>query len=151
MKILVISDEESKYLSEYYHENDLENVDLILSVGDLPYSYLETIKTNIKKPLFYVKGNHDIYKTSLFDKELIEWKSIEVFGIRIIGIGCQKRNGQILSEAEMRKKLKRLYRKNKHNTRVDIIISHYPALGIGDGQDTTHRGYQSIREFVNKM
>ena len=45
MKILVISDEESKYLSEYYHENDLVNVDLILSVGDLPYSYLETIKT----------------------------------------------------------------------------------------------------------
>ena len=84
MKILVISDEESKYLSEYYHENDLENVDLILSAGDLPYSYLETIKTNIKKPLFYVKGNHDTYKTSLFDKELIEWKSIPVFGIRII-------------------------------------------------------------------
>ena len=151
MKVLVISDEESKYLAEYYHENDLENVDLILSAGDLPYSYLETIKTNIKKPLFYVKGNHDTYKTSLFDKELIEWKSVEILKIRIIGIGCQKRNGQILSEAEMCKKLKRLYRKNKRNTRVDIIISHYPALGIGDGQDAMHRGYQSIRDFVEKM
>ena len=74
MKILVISDEESKYLSEYYHENDLENVDLILSVGDLPYSYLETIKTNIKKPLFYVKGNHDILRGYHRHKDLLPFR-----------------------------------------------------------------------------
>ena len=52
MKVLVISDEESKYLSEYYNENDLESVDFVLSAGDLPYSYLEAIKVNLKKPLF---------------------------------------------------------------------------------------------------
>ena len=56
-----------------------------------------------------------------------------------------------LTEEEMRKKLSRLYQRSKSNASVDIIVSHYPALGIGDGQDTTHRGYQSIREFVIKM
>ena len=151
MKVLVIADQESKVLTEYYAENNLGNVDFVLSVGDLPYSYLDTIRKNLKKPLFYVKGNHDTYKTSLFDKDFIEWKSIEISGIRIIGIGCQHRNGQILSEEEMRKKLRRLYQRSKSNASVDIIVSHYPALGIGDGQDTTHRGYQSIREFVIKM
>ena len=151
MKVLVIADEESRVLTEYYSENNLENIDFILSVGDLPYSYLETIKKNLKKPLFYVKGNHDTYKTSLFDKEWIEWKSVEVSGITIIGIGCQNRNGQILSEEEMRKKLKRLYQRNRCKTSIDIIISHYPAFGMGDGQDTTHRGYQAIRDFVEKM
>lgn len=151
MKVLVISDEESKYLLEYYRENDLEDIDFILSVGDLSYSYLETIQTNLKKPLFYVKGNHDTYKTSLFDKAFIEWKRIAVSGIHIIGIGCQKRNGQILSEEEMCKKLKRLYQRNKNKTSVDIIISHYPAFGIGDGQDTFHQGYQAIRDFIEKM
>ena len=151
MKVLVISDEESKYLSEYYNENDLESVDFVLSAGDLPYSYLKAIKVNLKKPLFYVKGNHDTYKIDLFDKTFIEWKSVEVLGVRIIGIGCQKRNRQILSEKEMTKKLKRLYQRNKCKKGVDIIISHYPALGIGDGQDTFHRGYQAIRDFVEKM
>ncbi len=151
MKVLVISDEESKYLLEYYRENDLEDIDFILSVGDLPYSYLKIIQTNLKKTLFYVKGNHDTYKTGLFDKTFIEWKRIEFSGIDIIGIGCQKRNGQILSEEEMCKKLKRLYQRNKNKKSVDIIISHYPAFGIGDGQDTFHQGYQAIRDFVEKM
>ena len=52
MKVLVIADEESKFLTEYYSENNLDSIDFILSVGDLPYSYLETIKTNLKKPFF---------------------------------------------------------------------------------------------------
>ncbi len=150
MKVLVVADEESRSLTEYYAENNLGSIDLILSVGDLPYSYLETIRTNLQKPLFYVKGNHDTYKTGLFDKEFIEWKSVEVSGIRIIGIGCQHRNGHILSEAEMYKKLKSLYQRNKSNSNVDIIISHYPAFGIGDGQDSTHQGYRAIRDFVEK-
>ena len=150
MKVLVIADEESKFLTEYYAENDLGNIDFILSVVDLPYSYLDTIRTNLKKPLFYIRGNHDTYKIGLFDKGFIEWKSVEISGVRIIGIGCQHRNGKILSEAEIRKKLKRLYRKKKHITRVDIIISHYPAAGIGDGQDAAHQGYQAIRDFVEK-
>ena len=151
MKVLAVSDEESKLLTEYYCENNLDDIDMILSVGDLPYCYLETIKTNLKKPLFYVKGNHDTYKIGLFDKGFVEWKSVEVSGIKIIGIGCQNRKGQILSEEEMSKKLKRLYRRNKHKTSVDIIISHYPALGMGDEQDVIHRGYQAIKDFVEKM
>ena len=95
MNVLAISDEESKILTEYYHENNLENVDLILSAGDLSYCYLDTIKTNLKKPLFYVKGNHDTYKTNLFDKSFIDWKFVEISGIRIIGIGCQIKTGKL--------------------------------------------------------
>ena len=151
MKVLVISDEESKLLTEYYYENNLEEIDMILSAGDLPYAYLKTVKTNLTRPLFYVKGNHDTYKTSLFDKGFIERKSVDFSGIKMIGIGCQSRNGQILSEEAMRRKLKRLYQRNKGKASVDIIISHYPAFGMGDGQDTIHQGYRAIRDFVEKM
>ena len=40
MKILAISDVESKYLWDYFQPEKLEGVDLILSCGDLKASYL---------------------------------------------------------------------------------------------------------------
>lgn len=151
MKILVISDEESRMLSEFYIENKFDDISFVLSAGDLPHTYLQTIKSNLKKPLFYVQGNHDIYKPKFFDKENIEWMVKECCGIRILGIGCRKRNGQILNENEMERKLERVYRQVRNKKHIDIIIAHYPALGIGDGQDKAHIGYSAIKDFIEKI
>lgn len=89
MKILVISDDESRVLTEFYAENNFEDISFILSAGDLPYTYLQTIKSNLNKPLFYVQENHDVHKPKLFDHEYIEWKVKECCGITMIGIGCK--------------------------------------------------------------
>ena len=113
MKILVMSDEESRVLAEFYIENKFDDVSFSLSAGDLPYTYLQTIKSNLNKPLFYVRGNHDIYKPKFFDKENIEWTVGECSGIRILGIGCRKRNGQIMTDAEMARRLNRVYQRIK--------------------------------------
>ena len=150
MKILLISDEESNLILDYYRENKLDDVELILSVGDLSYAYLQNIKRNIKAPLYYVKGNHDEFKSKSFDSELVEWRCFEYKGIRIAGIGCKKYN-KIISEEKMSKSLKKLYKRIEKNGGVDIVISHYPARNCGDGKDETHRGYQVIREFVEKV
>ena len=40
MKILFISDEESKYYWDYYSPDKLEDIDLIISCGDLAPQYL---------------------------------------------------------------------------------------------------------------
>ena len=56
MKILVMSDEESRVLSNFYTENKFDDISFILSAGDLSYTYLQTIKSNLNKPLFYVRG-----------------------------------------------------------------------------------------------
>ena len=40
MKIMAISDEESKYLWDYYQKEKLDGVELILSSGDLDPDYL---------------------------------------------------------------------------------------------------------------
>ena len=59
MKILAISDVESKYLWDYFQPEKLEGVDLILSCGDLKASYLTLLATFTHAPLLYVHGNHD--------------------------------------------------------------------------------------------
>ena len=145
-----MSDKESELLLEYYGENQLDDVELILSVGDLSYKYLQKIKANIKAPLYYVKGNHDEFKSKLFDCEFVEWRCFEYKGIRIAGIGCKQYN-KIISEEKMSKLLKKLYVRIEKIGRVDIVISHYPIKGFGDGTDELHRGYQVVKEFVEKV
>lgn len=151
MKILVMSDKESTILTDFYAENNFKDISFILSAGDLPYTYLQTIKSNLNKPLFYVQGNHDVHKPKFSDKEYIEWKIKECCGVRILGIGCRKRNGQIMTELEMTRKLKRICQKIKSKDHIDIVIAHYPALGVGDGQDKKHMGFLAIKEFVEKI
>ena len=45
MKILVLSDEPSKWLYDFYEEGRLDEYDLILSCGDLPANYLSFLVT----------------------------------------------------------------------------------------------------------
>ena len=59
MKILVIADMESKALWDYFEPEKREDVDLIISCGDLNPRYLEFLVTMAHCPLVYVRGNHD--------------------------------------------------------------------------------------------
>ena len=59
MRILVIADIESKALWDYFDKSMLENVDLIVSCGDLNPKYLSFLATFTKAPVIYVRGNHD--------------------------------------------------------------------------------------------
>lgn len=45
MKILLISDEEDKYLWDYYRPGRFDGIDLILSAGDLKPEYLSFLET----------------------------------------------------------------------------------------------------------
>ena len=56
MKILLIADEESKILWDYFDPERLEGVELILSAGDLKSSYLEFLVTMLNIPLLYIHG-----------------------------------------------------------------------------------------------
>ena len=59
MKILAISDVASKALWCPQCRERLEGVDLILSCGDLPRTYLEFLTNFTAAPILYVHGNHD--------------------------------------------------------------------------------------------
>ena len=66
MKILIVSDEESPYLWDYYTPGRLAGIDMILSAGDLKASYLSFLVTMANRPLLYVPGNHDAAYAAAF-------------------------------------------------------------------------------------
>ena len=88
MKILAISDVESKYLWDYFQPEKLEGVDLILSCGDLKASYLTLLATFTHAPLLYVHGNHDTdyQRRPPEGCTCIEDTVYEVNGVRIAGL-----------------------------------------------------------------
>ena len=59
MKILAVSDVESKRFYEFYRPGRLKGIDMILSCGDLHPEYLEFLVTMAHCPVLYVHGNHD--------------------------------------------------------------------------------------------
>ncbi len=54
MKILVVADEESTYLWDYYDEKLFKDIDLIISAGDLKSKYLFILTTVSGLPVYYV-------------------------------------------------------------------------------------------------
>ena len=89
MNILVISDEKSKALWDYFEPARLNGIDLILSCGDLPAEYLSFLATFTHAPVLYVHGNHDDrYELNPPEGCFSVDDAVYVHkGIRIVGLG----------------------------------------------------------------
>ena len=155
MKLLLISDRESPYLWDYYQPGRLSPYDLVISCGDLNSRYLSFLVTMSRAPLLYVHGNHD---TSYFHRppdgcDCIEDCLYIYKGIRILGLGgCAKYNGgpHQYSEKEMRRRIRKLWWKLKRAGGVDVIVTHAPPSGYGDGGDYAHRGFECFLDLIDR-
>ena len=89
MKILLVSDEEDRFLWDYYTPGRLKGIDLILSAGDLKAEYLSFLVTMANRPLLYVHGNHDggYAQRPPEGCQCIDGKLVTVGGLRILGLG----------------------------------------------------------------
>lgn len=153
MKILVLADEESRYLWDYYEKGKLDGIDLILSAGDLKAEYLEFLVTFAKCPLLYIHGNHDTkYKEAppegciCIDDSLFVYK-----GIRILGLGGSMRynNGAFqYTEKEMQRRIRRRWLDLRRHGGFDILLTHAPAAGLHDMEELPHKGFSCFRQLL---
>ena len=155
MKILVLADIESKYLWDFFEKSKLEGIDLILSAGDLSADYLEFLATYAICPVLYVHGNHD----TKYEKKpplgciCIDDDIYEYNGIKILGLGgsmCYNYGLFQYTDKEMKKRYTRLRPKIWRKKGVDILLTHAPALGVNDGEDLPHRGFDVFRTIMDK-
>ena len=154
VKILVIADTESKALWDFFEPSRLEDVELIISCGDLNHRYLEFLVTFAHCPLMYVHGNHDgsYLKNPPEGCECIEDKIVRYKGLRILGLGGSLRYKEgpcMYTEGEMRKRAFKARLKSILYSGVDILVTHAPARGWGDMEDLPHRGFNCFNTFLN--
>ena len=160
MKILLLADEESKYYWDFFDKEKLEDIDLIISCGDLAPQYLSFIATFAKVPVLYVHGNHDYcYDETPPDGCICIDDTVYVHdGIRIAGLGgCMEYNTGTyqFTEKKMWIRAHKLRWKIKRRGGLDILITHAPAYKLNDGKDLPHMGFRTfinlIEEFKPKI
>jgi uncharacterized protein len=154
VKILCLSDtvmpqmESAVNLRRRY--NDIE---LIISCGDMPSVYLEFITSVLNVPLFYVRGNHDEqYDERPPGGENLHCRVLTYKGLTFVGLeGSMKYNdGDIqYNEAEMLRMVVGLgpqlgYRRWRHGRGMDILVTHSPPRGIHDKEDLPHTGFKAM-------
>lgn len=153
MKILLLSDNESKYIWDYYDPEKFKDIDLMISCGDLKADYLSFLATLISAPLLYVHGNHDTryLANPPGGCDSLEDTITVIKGIRILGLGgsyAYNKGPFQYSEVDMEKRIKKLKSLLKKYEGFDILVSHAPAFGIGDGDDLCHRGFGAFNELI---
>lgn len=153
MKILLVADEESRFLWDFYDKSKLDGIDLILSAGDLKPEYLEFLVTMSRADILYIHGNHD----SCYENKppqgciCIDGKLFNYKGIRILGFGGSVRYSMgkfQYTEKEMQKRIRRCKLSIMKNKGFDILLTHAPAAGINDMQDLPHRGFKCFSGLI---
>jgi len=154
MKILVVSDREEPYIWDYFDRERFRDVELVLSCGDLKAEYLSFLVTMINAPLFYVPGNHNKhYLTNPPEGcESADDRLLVYNGVRILGLGgCMNYNYMEFqyTEEQMQKRVRRLKRTIKKHKGFDILLTHSPAYGLGDGDDLAHTGFKCFVDLLD--
>lgn len=176
-RILAIADETSSALSVRRIREIAP--DLVVSCGDLPFSYLDYVASAANKPLVYVPGNHDpslkpdphVIGTAMRFRD--DWNQqrgpvggtnldgqiVEDGGLTLAGLGGSIRyrpGDNQYSEGQMRLRVALLeakwwLRRVRGSGRVDVLVTHSPPRDLGDMPDAAHRGFSSFRGLIERM
>ena len=155
MRILTISDEECAALWDYYVPGRLKEYDLIIACGDLKPEYLSFLVTMARCPVLYVHGNLDTaYEQHPPEGcDCIDGRLVVYNGLRILGLGGCRRyhpGPHQYSEQEMERRIRKLRYSLWRAGGVDIVVTHAPPRGFGDGEDLPHWGFESLVSLMDK-
>lgn len=158
VRVLAVADEEVPAMESRARELD---VDLVLSAGDLPWDYLESLVSLVGAPAAFIPGNHEpaigggapSAPTGMIG---LDGQVRVVGGLRIAGLGgCVRYNAgehqytQKEYAARARELLKTARRTGSDP--VDILLTHAPPLGLGDETDPSHLGISALHGVIETL
>ena len=161
MKILAVSDQVVNGIYSSRIRERFSDVEMVLSCGDLPYSYLEYIVSMLNVDCFFVHGNHDCPEYTADGRTLtapdgwlnLDGRAVEAKGLLLAGLeGSMRYRPRApfqYTESEMVYKVwcltpALLMNRVLHGRYLDVLITHSPPFGIHDGEDLTHRGFKAF-------
>jgi calcineurin-like phosphoesterase family protein len=174
VRVLAVSDQVEDAF--WRDTSRVASADLVIACGDLPFEFLGSLMQRLDVPLVFVPGNHDPdvsgYRTSRAGLVLrggmpseppwppgainLDGTIAEVRGLTVAGLGgsLRYRDGpNQYTQREFARRTRRLvarqwWRTARGGRRIDVLITHAPPLGVGDGDDPAHRGFQALHRLV---
>jgi predicted phosphodiesterase len=175
--VLAVSDEMDELFRA--EASGAGNAQLILACGDLPFDYLDYLMNALDVPLVFVPGNHDpevsgyrVSRAGLMLRDGLParppWPDgavnadctvVDVAGLRVAGLGGCRRysNGpNQYTEWQQARRARALsrrarWRRLRDGRGVDVLITHAPPRGVGDGDDAPHQGFVALRGLVARL
>jgi Icc-related predicted phosphoesterase len=169
VKVLAVSDKVMDVVYSPSIQDNFGDVDLVIACGDLPPYYLEFIVSSLNVPCFFVYGNHDYNVQQTLDGPVLVhppgWVNLDERVVCEKGLLLAGLEGSLryrpdgvhqYSQTDMRWKAFRLLPKliaNRlhHGRYLDILVAHSPPLGIHDGPDYPHVGFQVFRTLMERF
>ncbi len=153
LKTLVVSDHESEYIWDFFDAKAFQGVEAIISCGDLKPGYLSFLVTMIPAPLLFVRGNHDArYRENPPEGCIdLEASPVVIKGVRFVGFGGCKSERPAENHYSEREMGRRIFRASLAMRKgFDVLVTHAPAAGLGDGDDRFHEGFESFRTLLDR-
>ncbi len=157
----------------------VRGAELIFACGDLPFEYLSYLMNALDVPLVFVPGNHDPdlsgYRMSRAGLTLraglparapwpdgalnADGRIIDVAGLRVAGLGGCRRYSSGPNQYSDRQQARRArslarrarLRQVRDRQRVDVLLTHAPPRGIGDGDDPAHLGFTALNALIARL
>jgi uncharacterized protein len=164
VKILSVSDVELNLIYSPQIKDLFQQVDLIISCGDLPYYYLEYMISMLDKPLYFVRGNHAPVAEygSEWERQFpmggcnIHCRSMHTSsGLLIGGVEGSLRYNTGPHQYTQREMWLNIFRliprlflnRLRYGRFIDVFVTHAPPWKIHDAEDLPHQGIKAFRWF----
>lgn len=147
MKVLVIADRPPKSPIREAVQN--ENINLIITLGDLEYTQIAELDLITNIPKIGVYGNHCtpgyMEQLGIVDMHL---KTLEVDGISFGGFeGSHRYKNYHFAKMYTQDEAVELMKDFPY---VDVFIAHSPPAGINDEDDPAHKGLIALRNYLDQ-
>lgn len=156
MKILAIADVEERWLAGGFRPGSLDDVDLIISCGDLSAHYLSRLADYANKPIAFVPGNHD---AAYAEGDIpgcvnIDGQLRDFHGLRLLGLGGSVAYNPSVygfNESQMVRRVSRMVLLAQATGGVDLVVTHTPPHGYGDMPDYAHTGFECFNTLLERL
>lgn len=158
VRVLAVADEEVPAMESRAREVD---VDLVLTAGDLPWDYLETLISLVGAPAAFVPGNHEptikrggpAAPPGLVS---LDGQARIIGGLRVVGLGgCVRYNDgpHQYTQKQYDRRARDLLKivKRAGSGPVDVLLTHAPPLGLGDEPDPSHLGISALHSVIETL